>query len=233
VRRLALCHPRFQHGEHRRHPVLSDLGGALEPPDFPGALDHPGSPEELVRRRHVRAAELVVEQPPRRREQSSLVHADTAPEDAEVPQDAHEGVRGAGSGRAGPVLNLAADGPRLVSVLEEELAVAGEMVHGDSFRGHAGGVYERDHQARPMPREDAVELEPAEQRVGDGARHVVEVLGGGGDEGVEPLGVQDSRKPRPVMAIHWTDPPTQGRELEAPTSLPRPARERAISACAR
>ena len=52
--------------------------------------------------------------------------------------------------------------------------------------------------------EDGVELEPAEEGVGDRAQaaHVVDVLGGGGDERVETLGLQHGGQSLTSMCIH-------------------------------
>src|SRR5207248_10996538 len=92
----------------------------------------------------------------------------------------------------------------IVGVFEEELAVAGQVIHLDVVGGHTGRVDERDDERRPAAREDRVELEPAEERVGNRAEpaHVIDVLGGGGDQRIEALGLEHAGQALSSMCVH-------------------------------
>ena len=203
VRRLALGDARLEHRQHRGHAGLGDLRRALQSRDLFWTLDHARPPEELVGGRQG-ALHALLERPPGRGEQAALVHTNTGVEDTEVPEDLEQRVYRARRRRPRPVPHLAADHARVVGVLEEELAVAGQRIGVDLVRGDAARVDERDDQTRTPPREDAVELEPSEERVSDRAEagDVLEVLRRGRDEGVESFGVEHLRQSRPRMAHH-------------------------------
>jgi len=74
----------------------------------------------------------------------------------------------------------------------------------DPVGGHAGRVDEGDDQRGPAACEDGVELEAAEERVRDGAEaaHVVDVLGRGGHQRVEALGLQHGGQALPSVCVH-------------------------------
>src|SRR5262249_28094959 len=106
--------------------------------------------------------------------------------------------------RRRPLADLPSHRARIVRVLEEELSVAGETIHGDLVGRHPRGVDEGDDEAGAAPGEPAVELEAGEEGMGDGAEpgQVVEVLGGGGDEGVESLRLEHRGQARLHVAVH-------------------------------
>src|SRR5262249_55491012 len=137
-------------------------------------------------------------------EEVALVEANAAAQHAEVPQ--HTGQCVGGTGRRGPrpLADLATDLARVFRVLEEELAVAGQVIDGDLVRGDAGRVDEGDDQRGAAAGEDRIELEAAGQRVRDRAQaaHVVDVFGGGADDGVEALGLEDGGQTLPAMCVH-------------------------------
>ena len=100
--------------------------------------------------------------------------------------------------------HVLADRPGLVGILEEELAVARDPVAGDLIGRDARGIDERHHQAGAAPREDAVELGAPGQRLHEAsiAGHVEEVFRCGGDEGVEPFGIQYPGQAVAKMSVH-------------------------------
>ncbi len=202
-RGLALGHAGLEHGEDGGHAILGDLGRPRQPPHLLRALHHAGAAEELVGGGDGGADQALFEVAPRRREEPRLVEPDAAAEDAEVAEDGGESLGGPGGGRGGPPPDLLADHARIIGVVEEELAVAGDVVDGDPV-GDAGRVDEGNRDPRPAAGEDAVELDPPEEGVGDGteAGDVVEILGGGGDEGIEVLGVEHLGQARLRVAVH-------------------------------
>ena len=78
------------------------------------------------------------------------------------------------------------------------------MIHLDAVGGHARRVDERDDERRPAAREDRVELEPAEEGVGNGAEpaHVVHVFSGGGDQRIETLGLEHAGQALSSVCVH-------------------------------
>src|SRR5207249_10133054 len=131
------------------------------------ALGHGRAPEQWIGGKRRRAAEAAFEHPPRGREQAALVDTDTPAEHAEIAEDFHERVRRTRHRRGGPVTDFLADRAGIVGVLEEELAVAGEVIRVDAVGRDTRRVDERNDQARALAREDAVELEAAKQRMRD------------------------------------------------------------------
>ena len=142
-------------------------------------------------------AELLGEPLPRGREDPRLVEGDPLAESAEAAQHLPERLARARRGRARDLTHAGADRPRLLGVVEEELPVAGEPVDRDGVGGNPGRVDERNDQAHPLAREHPVQLETAEEGVGDRAEagDVLEVLGRARYEGVQALGVQYLREP--------------------------------------
>ena len=203
-RGLALGHPRLQHAEHCCDTVLGDQGRPLEPPHLLRTLDHSRGAKRRVGGHDRGPGEQLAQPLPGGREHARLVEADPLAERPEAAQDLAQRFARAGQRLAGDLPHPAADRPRRIGVVEEELAVAGEPVHHDTVGGHAGGVDEGDDEADALAREHPVQLEPTEEGVRDRAEpgHVLEILGRARHQGVEPLGVQHLREPRCRVLIH-------------------------------
>src|SRR5437773_1414009 len=122
---------------------------ALEGGDLVRALHHAGLPEHLVCRHERRCRQALLDALPRGRKQAALIETHAPAEYPEVAEDAGQRVGGARCRRARPLTDLAADLAGIVGVFEEELAVAGEVIHLDAVGGHARRVDERDDERRP------------------------------------------------------------------------------------
>src|SRR5438552_14584704 len=204
ARRIALGDAGLEHGEDRGDAVLGDERRALEGGDLVRALHHAGLPEHLVRRHERRCRQVLLDALPRGRKQAALIETHAPAEYPEVAEDAGQRVGGARRRRARPLTDLAADLAGIVGGFEEELAVAGEVIHLDAVGGHARRVDERDDERRPAAREDRVELEPAEEGVGNGEEpaQVVHVVSGGGDQRIETLGLEHAGQALSSVCVH-------------------------------
>src|SRR5437773_1794767 len=153
TRGVALGDAGLEHAQDRGDAVLGDERRALERRHLVRSLHHTRLAKHLVGRHERRPRQALLDARPRGGEEIALVEADASAEHAELAEDARQRVGGAGSGRPRPFTDLAADLTGVVGVLEEELAVAGDVVDLDPIGGHARRVDERDDQRGPAARE--------------------------------------------------------------------------------